>query len=152
MSESMLFCICCGAEKPNRYSFRPGHPVCRTCEALTVSEIALMTKATSERNLSMEHAKRSTRKASKRALLLEQYRQAGKRCGSCWHFKPANEFGVCNPRPDGLQPNCKVCNRIQVAMLQHDGGRQQWRAYRDLIRVDPTANIALGDDPAYPAI
>lgn len=38
-----------------------------------------------------------------------------KRCGSCKQMKPLAEFGPSRNRPDGLQPQCRICSKLAAA-------------------------------------
>lgn len=141
-------CLCCGRDLPAKYNFRPGRAGCRTCETMTPDEIILTTRATAERDLKIDLATGRAKRTTKRASLMEKYRTEGKRCGCCHNYKPASAFDACAPRVDGLQPQCRACNKLRVSMMEAGCSTPQWHATRDALRAAAHPEFDPLADPA----
>jgi|SRR3990167_4706355 len=148
MQTSVFHCLCCGRDLPAKYSFRAGSPTCRTCDTLQPHELVLTTRATAERELSAELAKKRSSKAQRIIARLEAYRLTGKRCSACHAQKDPSEFNACIPTPDGLQPVCRACNALRVTILKSGAGLGQWHIVRDALRGASLAGGTRSADPA----
>lgn len=134
MQQTLTTCLCCRRELTYNH-FAHGHLICHTCDAQSANEAVISAIANLERIYDFRQSTTKGRKEARKLARLEQYNMAGgKRCGSCHAFLPVTAFGVCNPRVDGLQANCKACNKLQVQLLEQEGGRATWRTLRDTFR------------------
>lgn len=142
MLATNIRCICCTEFLPLA-DFAPANPsICRTCDALPKSDLilramgALMSREPVDRFVRSRNARRGV----KRAADLATYARVGKRCSDCHARKPAAEFGACNSRVDGLQPNCKACLQMHQMIMRKNKkepwlGKQLWTSTRDSMRI-----------------
>ena len=128
-------CLCCARDIPS-YNYAPNSVICHHCAILTPSQIALTTHA----SLTARHKYETTTAAGKREVRrlakLEGLRVTGKRCGACHARKPIEAYGKCAPHPDGLQQNCKECNKIRLTILQSGevGALKRWHLVQAAMR------------------
>ena len=135
---ALITCQCCGAAK-SMEQFKPLTVICLACLGLPIDSVVRLTRAT----LTREHASYDTNKqdkrATKRSKALALHALNGKRCSACWHAQPITNFDACETRTDGLQANCRVCNKLYVT-LRATGGMPLWRATRDAMRATAGGN------------
>jgi hypothetical protein len=133
-------CACCGRDL-EAHNYPRGSRICIICTRMTGSEISVLTRATVEREQLVFNTSAKDRVARRRLRYLEKHAlTGGKRCSACHSVKPLDAFGVCNPRPDGLQSNCKGCNKTETLLRAQPGGKAIWRTVRDSLRAQAAAN------------
>jgi len=79
----------------------------------------------------------SSRDGKKKARVdarLQRYETTGKRCACCHAQLAVSEFDRCAPRADGLQSNCRTCNKLRLTLDTKEGGMTTWRTVRDAMR------------------
>lgn len=129
MQSASFYCPACGVPHPDKTYFTPGHTVCRTCSGLSADNLVLLTRTTVAReNATLEDIRRPAREQRKLRLLSEYARQGGKRCGACHGIRPVSEYDLCAPRKDGLQFQCRACNKLRALLVRSPGGPSIWRA------------------------
>lgn len=128
-------CICCGRDLDARLQFPRNSQVCTLCAGMSANEASITTRATIERERMLSDTTIKGRTERRRIKYLEAYAAAGgKRCGSCHGIKPLDAFGVCNPRSDGLQANCKACNKTETLLRAQPGGAAIWNTVKASMR------------------
>ena len=143
MLPSTQQCAVCAKHLPPD-AYLPRGIVCTACLSLPVDTAVRQARAA----LSAEHTLRLTsragRRTARRAALREQIDAHGKRCTSCHACKPADAFSVCEPRLDGLQPECRACAKLRATLFLQPGGRDLWHKVRDDMRASAAKKIDTG--------
>lgn len=142
MKKSDIKCICCG-----RYlsadQYLPRMKICALCNTRDANDVAISTAATWQREHAHLTETREGRRESRQLAKRETYALTGKKCGACHHHKPPESFGACATRGDGLQANCKACNKMRVSIVSNGGAVSQWHLVRDALRAAATGPLNL---------
>ncbi len=131
-ADTLVYCPCCGHEKP-AYDYPRGQHICSICSMLPADHAVLLTRETVRREYGVKKYTAQGRKAARIEARMEQYGREGKRCSACHYYKPVESYNKCAPQPDGLQPNCKQCNKIWMS-TKRSGGQSMWITVRDAMR------------------
>lgn len=130
--DPLVYCICCGNDKPS-WDFAPGRDLCSLCMLLPPDAAVKSALEARRRADAAARNSKQGRKAARIAAKLEMYSRYGKRCSACHHPKPAEDYDSCAPQPDGLQPNCRACNKLWRLTVK-SGGVQAWHIVRAALR------------------
>lgn len=130
-------CLCCARDIPS-HNYAHNSVICHHCTVLTPSQIALTTHASLTAKHKYETFTAAGKRETKRLAKLASMATTGKRCASCHGHKPIEAYGNCRPHADGLQPNCKECNKIRLTILQSAAGQPgalaRWHQVQDALR------------------
>lgn len=133
-------CICCTRVLPY-HSFALGNKICNPCNLMTPNDVAITTRMNMERALALRAETAAGRKEQRILAKHEAYALTGKRCSCCHHYLPVTAFGVCATRGDGLQANCKACNKLHLGIKQSGGSVTMWHTVRDALRAAATGPL-----------
>ena len=141
MPATLYNCVCC-ARMLEGFHFAPSGTICRTCSTLPAQEVATKVLALAHAAHAARTGTRAGRRQMKRERLLAIIARDGKRCMSCHARKPASAFGLCEPRTDGLQPECRMCIKVRTGILATEGAtRATWYTLRDALRAQAGEKI-----------
>lgn len=144
MSDITTLCLCCGQPKTED-QYNIGRHVCALCAGLSVYDAVDLARSTVAR---LESAKKMVKQSAadrRRLARLAQYGKEGKRCSACHHHKPLTDYNHCAPAADGLQPNCRACDKLRVSIMNSappGTGMSTWHTVRDSLRAQAAANQA----------
>lgn len=137
-------CICCARLMPY-HSFAPGSVICNPCSIMAPQDIAIMTRNTIERQNAIRAETAAGRREVRQLLKMEEYAKAGKRCSACHHYKLPEHFGACASRGDGLQANCKGCNKLRLTIVESGLGLSTWHQTRNALRSTATGPLSQSE-------
>lgn len=151
MNNSSFYCLCCGRDVA-RHQYLPGKQICALCNTMDANDVAIMTFNTINKRQAYLAESKAGRKEARVLKRLEAYAITGKRCGAGQHYLPISAFGACATRGDGLQANCKGCNKIFISLMQSGNSMDTWHKVRDAMRVAATGplNGQVSDIPIRP--
>lgn len=144
MAHPDVTCICCNRTLPyHMYAAR--NQICNPCTLLSPNDIALTTRLNVERQYTIRAETTAGRRESRQLAKLAKYAITGKRCSAGWHYLLPSAFGVCQTRGDGLQANCKSCNKLRVSIINTGGSTSMWHTIRDAIRASATGPLNMAE-------
>ena len=142
------YCSCCGNERPiNQFNLDTHSPglresICMFCAILPAVDAVRTARDTAAREFNVLRHQRDASKQARVAAYMERYQREGKQCTSCRAYKAPTEYNACAPRGDGLQPNCRACDKLRVTLMAQVGGLKLWRTVRATMRAQAAERAA----------